>query len=170
MTFHINEHLPTGFAPASRVWIYQSNRPFSEADSIEIENLLQQFANQWLSHGDKVTGFAKVFFNHFIILVADETLATVSGCSTDSSVRLIKEIEHRFNVDLFNRQNLAFLVEDKVQIVPLPHLNNALHENVITLESIYFNNLVNYHDLLHNWMVPMRESWLMKKIKPVIVE
>jgi hypothetical protein len=40
--------------------------------------------------------------------MADESAITVGGCSTDSSVHLIKEIEKRFSVDLLNRQNSGF--------------------------------------------------------------
>jgi hypothetical protein len=35
--------------------------------------------------------------------MADETATGVSGCSTDSSVRLIKEIEKIFGVNMFDR-------------------------------------------------------------------
>ncbi len=50
-------------------------------------------SGSWNSHGDPVKGYANLFFGQFIILMADETASMVSGCSTDSSVRLIKAIE-----------------------------------------------------------------------------
>ncbi|WP_204351865.1 hypothetical protein, partial [Klebsiella variicola] len=69
---------------------------------------LIQFVSNWISHGTPVKGYANLLFGQFIILMADETATGVSGCSTDSSVHLMKEIELRFKADLFNRQNLAF--------------------------------------------------------------
>jgi hypothetical protein len=50
-----------------------------------------------------------LFFGQFIILMADEKATGVSGCSTDSSVRLIKDIEQRFGVNMFDRTTLAFV-------------------------------------------------------------
>jgi hypothetical protein len=98
--------------------------------------------------------------------MADETKFGVSGCSTDSSVRLIKAIEEKFKVDMFNRQNLAFIVNDKIQLLPLSQLNYAVENNFINADTIYFNNLVlNKEELLNNWMIPVKESWLSKKIK-----
>ena len=74
--------------------------------------------------------------------MADETATGVSGCSTDSSVRVIRQIEQRFGVNMFDRQMLAFLIKDKIQLLPLSQFNYAVENNFIDEESIYFNNLV----------------------------
>jgi hypothetical protein len=55
-----------------------------------------------------------LFFGYFIIMMADEAESTVSGCSTDSSVRFVKKIEQTYRVSLFDRTNLAFIVKDKI--------------------------------------------------------
>src|SRR5688572_14119269 len=93
--------LPENFDPTSRVWIYQSSRLFFISEALEIEELLNDFVANWRSHGAVVKGYANLFFGQFIVLMADESEAGVSGCSTDSSVHLIKGIEQRFKVDLF---------------------------------------------------------------------
>ena len=85
------------FHPESRVWIYQCNRLFSLSEALEIEDLLKNFTGQWKSHGTPVKGAGYLFFGQFIILMADERATGVSGCSTDSSVRLIKDIEQQFS-------------------------------------------------------------------------
>ena len=158
--------LPQDFHPTSKVWVYQSSRLFTIAEALEIEDMLEEFVENWRSHGAVVKGYGNMFFGQFIILMADESQSGVSGCSTDSSVRLIKTIEERFKVDMFNRQNLAFLVKDKIQLLPLSQLNYALENNFITTETIYFNNLVLTKDeLLNNWMIPVKDSWLARKIK-----
>ena len=166
MNFTIEEHLPVDFNPLSRVWIYQSSRLFFLSEALEIEAMLNEFVSTWESHGQKVKGYANLIFGQFVIIMADETQAGVSGCSTDSSVRLIKSIEQSFKVDMFDRQNLAFLVKDKVQLIPLAQLNYATQNNFISTDTIYFNNLVQTKkELLENWMIPIKDSWLMKKIK-----
>ena len=121
MVFEYKSQLPLEFNSQSRVWIYQSSRQFQISESIEINNMLQRFVAQWNSHGTMVKGFAVLLFSQFIILMADETAMGVSGCSTDSSVRLIKEIESHFNVNLFDRQMLSFVIKDKIQLLPLSY-------------------------------------------------
>lgn len=165
MEFEYKSQLPLDFNPLSRVWIYQSSRHFLISESVEITNMLQQFVAQWNSHGDNVKGFGELFFNQFIILMADESATGVSGCSTDSSVRLIKEIETRFNVNLFDRQMLAFIIKDKVQLLPLGQLKYAADNHFISANTIYFNNLLQTKRELESiWMIPIKDSWLAKKV------
>ncbi|HRG22964.1 MAG TPA: hypothetical protein PLL23_01180 [Chitinophagaceae bacterium] len=154
------------FDPQSRVWIYQCNRLFSLSEAFEVEDILKQFTGSWLSHGTPVKGAAYLFFGQFIVLMADETASGVSGCSTDTSVRLIKDIEQRFGVTLFDRLSLAFVVKDKVELLPLSQLPYAAENGFINGDTLYFNNLVQTKkELETNWIIPVKESWLAKKIE-----
>jgi hypothetical protein len=97
--------------------------------------------------------------------MADEKATGVSGCSTDSSVRLIKEIEKLFGVDMFDRTTLAFLVKDKIQVLPLSQIQYAVDNGFLSADTIYFNNLVQTKEELENkWMMPVKESWLNRKV------
>lgn len=136
------------------------------SEALEIEELLNQFKAEWKSHGAPVKGFANLFFGRFIVLMADESATGVSGCSTDSSVRLIKEIEQKFHVDMFNRQSLAFLVKEKVELIPLAQLEYALENNFINKHTLYFNNVVlNKKQLVEEWIIPVNKSWLAGRLK-----
>ena len=158
--------LDGNFHPDSRVWIYQSNRLFSLDEALEIEELLSEFTMQWKSHGTPVKGSSHLFFGQFIVLIADETATGVSGCSTDSSVRLIKDIEQKFSVNLFDRTTLAFVVKDKIQLLPMSQLQYAVDNGFISGDTLYFNNLVQTkEELERKWIVPVKESWLKRRIK-----
>lgn len=157
--------LEGSFSPGSKVWVYQSNRLFTISEALEIEELLSNFTAQWTSHGARVKGAGYLFFGQFIILMADEEATSVGGCSTDSSVRLIKDIEQRFGVNMFDRTTLAFVVKDKVQLLPFPQLQYAADNGFIGPDTLYFNNLVQTKkDLEENWVVPVKNSWLASKI------
>ena len=119
MNLTYQQHIPADFHDNSRIWIFQSSRLFFVSEALEMEDMLKDFLVGWKSHGDPVRGFANLFFGQFIVLMADERLVTVGGCSTDSSVHFIQSIEQKFKVDMFNRQQLAFLVKDKIQLLPL---------------------------------------------------
>jgi hypothetical protein len=169
MNLNYSGLLPEDFSPNSRVWIYQSNRLFSMGEALAIEDKLNEFVAGWNSHGDPVKGFATMFFGQFIILMADESATGVSGCSTDSSVRLIKDIEKTYNVNLFDRQLLAFVIKEKIQLLPLNQLNYAVQNGFISSETLYFNNTVlTKQELLDKWIIPVKESWLAKKIPQTV--
>jgi hypothetical protein len=160
--------IPADFATDSRVWIYQSHRLFTIPEALEIGDMLEGFVQQWNSHGVPVKGFANLFFGQFIILMADESATGVSGCSTDSSVRLIKEIEQRFHVQLFDRLSLAFYIKDKIQLVPLAQLPYALENGFINGETLYFNNTAGTkEELEEKWIIPLKTSWLGPKYLPI---
>lgn len=153
------------FHPDSRVWIYQCNRLFSMSEAFEIEDLLKNFTEQWKSHGTPVKGTGYLFFGQFIILMADERATGVSGCSTDSSVRLIKDIEQQFAVNMFDRTTLAFVVKDKIQLLPLSQLQYAVDNGFIDADTLYFNNLVQTKEELEaKWVVPVKDSWLKSRV------
>jgi len=155
------ELLPAEFSANSRVWIYQSHRLFTLSEALEIEEMLETFVGSWQTHGATVKGYGNLFYGQFIILMADETATGVSGCSTDGSVRLIKEIELKFNVQLFDRLALAFFIREKVQMVPLPQLSYAIENGFVTAETLYFNNTVQTKEELETkWVIPMKDSWL----------
>jgi hypothetical protein len=165
MNLEYKHLLDENFSPDSRIWIYQSSRLFSLSEAFEVEDLLNDFTSKWLSHGTPVKGAGYLFFGQFIILMADEKATGVSGCSTDSSVRLIKDIEQKFKVNMFDRTSLAFVVKDKIQLLPLSQLQYGVDNGFISADTIYFNNLVQTKEELENkWMIPVKESWLAKKI------
>jgi len=164
MNLHFQNLIPEDFNDNSRVWIYQCNRLFTLSEALQIEELLEDFTKTWLSHGAKVKGYANLFFGQFVILMADETATGVSGCSTDSSVRLIKNIEEDYQVNLFERQMLAFVVKERIQLLPMEQLNYAIENNFINGDTLYFNNIVQTkEELLNRWLIPVKESWLAKR-------
>lgn len=164
-TFEYTHLLPGDFSPDSKVWIYQSNRLFTISEALQIEDMLNNFYSNWKTHGTPVKGHATLLFGQFIVIMADETATGVSGCSTDGSVRLIKEIEKAFNVAMFDRLLMAFIVKEKIQLIPLPQLGYALENDFINPETVYFNNLVQTkEDLEKNWLVPIKNSWLAARL------
>ena len=169
MNLEYTHLIPTEFSNLSRVWIYQSNRIFSIQEALEIENLLANFVHNWKSHGTPVKGFATLFFGQFIIIMADEEETGVSGCSTDSSVKTIKNIELNFNVSLFERTNLAFVVKDKIELLPLSQVQYALDKGFLNTNTLFFDHSVQTKsELINKWIIPIGSSWLGKRMKSEI--
>ena len=165
----MNISLPQHFDPQSKIWIYQSDRMFNENESKEIKNITEHFMKSWKSHGDQVKGFSGLYFDMFIVFMADESSVSVGGCSTDSSVRVIKEIENKFNLNLFNRELLTFQENEKRIQIPLHNLENALENKLITEDTLYFNNtILTKQEFETKWIIPLKNSWLSRFIKTPI--
>lgn len=158
--------LPADFADESRVWIFQSSRAFVEKEVREIDEQLYQFYAQWQTHGQPVKGWAKLLFNQFIVVLADETGANVSGCSTDGMVRIVKSIERQYSVNMFDRMMLTFLVRDKAQMLPMDQVQYALDNGYISGDTLLFNNIAaTKKELEESWLIPLKDSWLAGRVQ-----
>jgi hypothetical protein len=166
MDFEYKHLLPHSFPPDSRVWIYQSSRLLRLSEALEAEELIERFCCQWTSHGAEVTAYGNLFFGQFLVLSADERAAGVSGCSTDSSVRFVKELGQKFGVDFFERTALAFIIKDKIQVLPMNQLTYAFENGFITADTLFFNNTITTKAALESaWIVPVKDSWLANRLK-----
>ena len=144
----------------SKVWIYQANREFSEGEISELQPILHGFVESWTAHNQQLYAAAQVLYNRFIVLAVDETHAGASGCSIDKSVRLMKDIEAKFKVDLFDRFITAYKAGDQIVTANRTELEDLLKRGAVNSETIVFNNLVSsLADLQNKWQIPLKDSW-----------
>ncbi|MCO4291783.1 ABC transporter ATPase [Solitalea sp. MAHUQ-68] len=148
------------FNEASRVWIYQSDRELTTEEVNSLEYILKQFTTDWTAHDNLLKASARIYYNRFIVLMVDESQYGASGCSIDKSVRLMKEIENKFKINLFDRFNIAYKYNGQVKSVSRNEFEELLKEKVLNGESIVFNNLVTtIKEFENNWEVPLKNSW-----------
>ncbi|RYG13384.1 MAG: ABC transporter ATPase [Chitinophagaceae bacterium] len=148
------------FSPQSKIWIYQSNRQFTATEAQEIQHKLDEFTEQWAAHGHQLKAKALMPHNFFIVLVVDQGTAMATGCSIDSSVRLIKDIENVYGVDLFDRFNIAYKVEDQIHVNTKEDFETLISIKKIGPDTIVFNNLVQtLEEFEQKWEVPLANSW-----------
>src|SRR5690606_11171133 len=135
--------------------------PFIEKEQKEIDEQLHHFYEQWEAHGAPVKGWAKLLFNQFIVVMADDDVTHVSGCSTDSMMRVIKSLERQYSVNFFDRMTVTFLKIDKAEMLPFHQVQYALDNGYLTEDSLTFNNIATTkQELLERWLVPLKQSWM----------
>jgi hypothetical protein len=120
----------------SKIWIYQSNRKFSDDEMTDIENDLKFFIENWSAHG---TGLEASYL---------------------SSVAFIQKLEQRYQVDLLDKMNVTFKNGEHIAHKSLIDFKRMAKEKAVTANTIVFNNLVNsIEEFNENWEVPAGESW-----------
>lgn len=143
-----------------RVWIYQSNHVFTPIQLDEITTTLQIFTNEWTAHNQQLKATFEIRYNQFIILIVDESQAGASGCSIDKSVRLMKELEQKYNINLFDRFQIAYKANEEIISVSREEFETLIEKGDINKETIVFNNLVSdYQQYQNNWEVALKDSW-----------
>jgi hypothetical protein len=148
------------FSENSKVWIYQSNRELAAAEVDQITKSLHDFTADWTAHNNQLKATAEIRYKRFIILVVDETQAGASGCSIDKSVNLMKALEQEFNINLFDRFNIAYRDGDAIKSVGRFEFEELIKHGKVGAETIVFNNLVpDLKSLDSQWEVPFKSSW-----------
>ena len=145
---------------SARIWIYQSNRSFSESELEELNESLSAFITQWTAHGSDLRAGFEIRYKRFIIIGLDQSLASASGCSIDASVHFIQGLEQKFSVDLLDKMNVSYKQGEFVAYKGLKEFKKMAKERAVSKNTIVFNNLVatkgEYEDA---WEVPASESW-----------
>ena len=118
----------------SRVWIYQSDREFNNKEVELIKEESEDFINQWTRHGDDLKGSFTIKYNHFLVLAVDESYNNISGCSIDSSVRFIQQLQNKLQLDLINKMNISFKDNNNINILKLSDFQRFIKEEKTNLD------------------------------------
>lgn len=144
----------------ARIWIYQSNRKFSDDEIAQIEESLKAFLDTWAAHGTPLEASYQLKYNRFIILAINQQTQPATGCSIDASVQFIQDMEKKFEVDLLDKMNVTFKLGDHIAHKPLVEFKKMAKEKAVSANTIVFNNLVNtVGEWQEYWEVPAGESW-----------
>ncbi|GAB3230133.1 hypothetical protein GCM10027346_15640 [Hymenobacter seoulensis] len=153
---------------SARLWIYQAERPLTEAEVTALQPALRQFATDWTSHGRTLAASAEIRHQQFLVIGLDEAVADASGCSIDASVRFVREVEQHLGVQLLEKAKLAFLINDEVKLLDRLELRAAVAAGTLLPETLYFDNTIGTVGQLRTACpAPASSTWLAKYFKVV---
>jgi len=144
----------------ARVWIYQANRKLSDQEVAMLTARTSEFLSQWTAHGADLNAGFETRYNRFLVIGLDQTTASASGCSIDTSVRFIQSIEKELDIDLLDKMNVTYYNGPYIAYKPLEDFKKIVKARSVSAKTVVFNNLVNTKsEYLENWEVPASESW-----------
>lgn len=156
--------------PTARVWIYQANRTLNSNEMATATEMLQTFCESWAAHGSGLQTSFRIDHKRFLILAVDEQSGGASGCSIDSSVRVVKELGVRLGLDFLDRSEIAFWEDDRVITYPITQIKNLFTEGRLNTQTQTFNTLAT---TLGEWNnTPLQyvaDSWLKRYLPKVSV-
>ncbi|ANQ48806.1 ABC transporter ATPase [Flammeovirga sp. MY04] len=151
----------SNLSDSSRLWIYQSNRTFTDNEKSQISEALKQFTSTWNAHGSDLQSSFEIVKDLFIVIAVDEESSAASGCSIDKCVGLIRQFEEAFGLSLFERTNVAYDTGDSIKIFPMNQAKSLIGDNVIQPTTpIYDNTVNNLGEFRKNWIKNADQSWL----------
>jgi len=142
----------------ARLWVYQANRVIDADEKVEISSILNQFISSWATHGVPLKAETLVLKDHFIIFGVDEKQIAASGCSIDSSVKLMKEIGEKFTIDFFDRLKLIIEKDSEMKVISFSQLGDYSDWKI-------YNTLVNTVEQFNeSFLIQVKDSELYKLI------
>ncbi len=150
----------------SRLWVFQSDRPFTKEETEHILTTIKHFLSQWNAHGVALEAGLTIRYNQFIIISVNENNIQASGCAIDDMMRMIQKLEKEFNLSLLNKMNIAYKENNEIKILPLKKFKEAILGGNMSLETIIFNNSVSsLEEFNAHWEIPLKESWVKTLVK-----
>jgi len=148
----------------ARVWVYQSSRVFTAHEVQQLNPILAEFAENWAAHGSAMVAAAEIILDRFIVFGIDEMAQAASGCSIDTSINLLKEIEKTYSVNLYDRMATAFITPQHT--IEIQSVQSLSQSSDVTADTLVFDNLTNtVGDLKTHWLKPISESWHKRFVK-----
>ncbi|MGA9211106.1 hypothetical protein [Kaistella sp.] len=143
-----------------RVIIYPASRTFTPKESKVITEKLYDFLATWAAHGKPLSSSFKIEKKQFIVVCVDEEIEAASGCSIDSLGGIMREIDHEFQLGLFDRMKATFVENNEIKTMKLQDFRNGLKNGEISQNIEVFDFSKNtYLAFLSDFLLPLRRSW-----------
>ena len=147
----------------SRVWIYQAERKLAEQEIEVLRQRLSRFCEGWNTHGNGMPTSFELFDQQIIVLAVDESGLGASGCSIDSSVRVLRELESLLGVNLTDQGKVSVRnTGGDLKVFPALGLKSKVQSGELTLEQEVINPMIQTKADLNQLWQPVRNSWLNK--------
>jgi len=155
-SFQIEELLPSSLSDSTRIWVYQAESNLTEKEVAMIQNACEQFIPAWKAHGTNLQADYRILFDRFVCLFVDESGQDATGCSIDSSVHFIQQLEKALGKSLMQRTQVIYFNESsEIQEIEMNQMSGVINE-----ETLVFNNLLtSLGEMRKGWLVPAKDSW-----------
>lgn len=82
----------------------------------------------------------------------------------------MKALQQRLRIDFFDRTQVPFLQNEKIETIAISKLKNAFANGSLSPQTVTFNTLAaTKSEIDQHWMVTAEKTWLAKYLpKPVV--
>lgn len=150
-----------------RIWIYTISQLLPEEQLNALKQRCQDFVSTWTAHEVSLDASFELYKNRLLIFKVNEANYNASGCSIDKQVRLVKELEQQFSVELLNRLLVAYEKNGEVAVAKTSEIAGLLNDGSINEHTLVFDNTISQStDLSTNWKKPLKETYLSRYLVP----
>ena len=158
---------------SARLWVYSSENEFSPQQAQLLQNKMTQFLHEWTAHKRELMTGWQLQYNRFIMIAVDEAMMAASGCSIDTVVHHLKDVETMFGRNIINTNaKIFYRKKDKsIECISRPEFKQFVIDGDVTENTVVFNNTIQLLGDLRKglWEVPMKASWHFQAFSAALV-
>lgn len=145
----------------ARVWLYASDRAFTQQEEIIINSWLTEFVKGWNSHGSSLTASAEILHHQIVLFAVDESQMPPSGCSIDKSVALLRQIEKQMGASLLDGGRVFYIQNEEIRAIRLPQIKQEIESQHIKGDTLILNiQATTIQDIREHLFIPAAQSWM----------
>lgn len=145
----------------SRVWVYQAARKFSEQEKELITSKLSVFCDGWNTHGNRMPTSFQILDEQILVLAVDESGLGASGCSIDSSVRILRELESQLQNNITDQGKVTFKSDSgEINVASALGIKSKVTSGEIVPQTLVINPQVQRKKDLDRVWISAGNSWL----------
>lgn len=153
------------FSPDSRVWVYTADRTLQQDELQTASAALSQFCKEWTAHNQALKADFMIPYGRFIVLMVDQSNTEASGCSIDKSVRFLKDLSAKLDIDFFKRLEMPYLEGENIRTVAYGAIPDQVSVGLIHPETLFFNPRVStLSEFDSEFLLPLNKHWLGKSL------
>ena len=152
----------------ARLWVFGSDRPLDEAEERRLLDAVDRFLESWKAHGEPLDAGRDWRHGRFLLVAVDESTAPPSGCSIDSMIHLLKELEADLGVTLVDNAPVWFRGDGRIRRASRAEFLARAESGEVGPDTVVFDNTVLRLEALREgkWEQPARETWHGKAFFP----
>lgn len=146
------------FSDHARIWIFGFKEKLSDEDIKIVSDELDCFILNWNSHKKPVKGDYEILYDRFVILVAEPSL---SGCSIDSSINVLRKLNNEHNLDALNQDLVYYRDSNGISALSRDYFQKLVDEDKISLDTTVYDMTPTMLGVFRagQWELPFSKSW-----------
>ena len=146
---------------SSRLWIFPSDRRLSPDEQATLVSSVEAGLAAWSAHGSPVTWGYRIEQGQCLLIGVDETRTALTGCSIDSAIARIRDLETQFGTSLLDNGRIFFREGDAIRAVSRPEFKKRVGAGAVTADSLVYDNTISTVGAFRRgtWEIPFQRSW-----------
>jgi hypothetical protein len=146
-------------SPQARLWFYNIPRELTHDEVLLFESLRAQFLMDWNTHGKANHGDVFLIENRLLMVVGWNDFESISGCSIDKSVALIRQLGAMFQLDLMDRMWVYFQKDGEWRQAKIHQFWAMRKANEVTDDTLILDTTISTYSQMDELVKTLGSSW-----------